>query len=75
MTNYDVKPVTASKTVWINAVTFAIAVLGLLAGQDWIQANPKWVAVITMATSACNIALRFLTDKAVSLFQSSRRFR
>lgn len=75
MSDYDVKPVTSSKTVWINAVTFAIAVLALLAGQEWIQANPKWVAVIAMATSALNIVLRFLTDRAVSLFTTSKRFR
>lgn len=76
MSNYETKPVTASKTVWVNAITFALAVLALLVGQDWVKDHPQWVAWIGIATSVLNVILRMVSNQAVTLFgPSSRRFK
>lgn len=50
-----------SKTVIVNGLTAAAAVLATLQGQAIIAENPKATAAIVAAVSAVNIALRFVT--------------
>lgn len=57
------KSMLTSKTFWANVITFLIALLGLLAGQEWIKANPDLVATILMATSILNVILRRVTGQ------------
>lgn len=59
------KPWYLSKTVWANVLAAVVAMLGALAGQDWIAAHPEWVAGIALATSIINVALRFVTSEPV----------
>lgn len=61
-----------SRTVWVNVLTFLIAFLGLIEGQEWIKANPEWVAAIGMAVGVLNIILRRLTDRAVVVWRPRR---
>ncbi len=63
----------ASKTFWVNAITFIVAVLGLLQGQEWIADHPQAVSIVAMAIGGLNIVLRWLTDRPVVL--SPRRVR
>lgn len=55
----------ASKTFWVNLLTFLVAVLGLLQGQEWIADHPQAVAIVAMAIGGINIVLRWLTDRPV----------
>ena len=55
----------ASKTVWVNVLTLAIAVAAAVQGQDWIAANPQVTAIIGAVVGGLNIALRFLTSKPI----------
>jgi len=65
----DSKSIWLSKSFWAAVVTFAISILGLLVGQEWIAANPSAVATIGMVVSVLNVVLRTLTDKGVVLFK------
>lgn len=65
----DSKSIWLSKSFWSAVVTFAISILGLLVGQEWIAANPSAVAAIGMVVSVLNLVLRTLTDKGVVLFK------
>ena len=50
-----------SKTMILNGLTAAAAVLATLQGQEWIVAHPKLTAGIAAGIAAVNIALRFVT--------------
>lgn len=67
------KLLVASKTFWVNVLTFLVAVLGLLQGQEWIADHPQAVSIVAMAIGGINIALRWLTDRPVVM--SSRKVR
>ena len=56
-----------SKTVWLNVITLAIAVLGVVSGSQLISDHPQVVAIIGAAQAALNIALRFVTDTSIVL--------
>lgn len=54
------KHVLASKTVWINGLTVAVAILTALTGQA-DHLSPEWMPYIVASLAAVNVALRFLT--------------
>lgn len=59
------KPWWLSKTIWANVISAAVAVLGALAGHEWIATHPEWVAGLVLASSVLNVVLRFLTTEPV----------
>ena len=61
------KLVWLSKTVWVNVLTFLVAVFGLLQGQDWIASNPQWVAIIGAVVGVLNVLIRFVTHQPLTL--------
>jgi len=61
------KPAWQSKTLWLNVITSLLAVATVLAGSEWVAANPKLVAGFGVAISVLNIALRFVTTEGISL--------
>lgn len=55
-----------SKMVWVNMLTLAVGVVGYVAGHDLIQDNATIVAVLIVVQGAVNVALRFVTGKAIA---------
>lgn len=62
------KSVFTSKTFWLNAITFVVALLTSLMGTDFIQSHPDVVAIFVMVLNMLNIILRFLSDRPVTTF-------
>jgi hypothetical protein len=56
----------ASKTVWVNALTLLVGVVGYIAGHDVIQSNPGLIAILIAAQGGVNVILRFVTGKSLS---------
>jgi hypothetical protein len=58
------KPI-QSRTIWINAATLIVGVIGYLVGQDLIADNASLVAMLVAVQGTVNIALRLMTNKAI----------
>lgn len=56
----------ASKTVWVNGLTAAIALLTALAGQEFIAANPRLFAWTLFGVGILNVVLRFVTTEPIN---------
>lgn len=54
-----------SKTIWINALTFAASALMLLSQQEWLSQDMQ--TFVILGISAVNIVLRALTKQALSV--------
>ncbi len=54
-----------SRTIWINAVTLVVGTIGYLLGQDLIADNASVVAILIAAQGALNVAIRFVTNRAI----------
>lgn len=54
-----------SKTLWVNLLTLAAAVIAAASGQDWIAQNPQVTAVLGAVLGGVNIVLRFLTSEPI----------
>ena len=52
-----------SKTIWVNVITAALAVVGELSGIFPVSQHPK---VWATATTLLNVALRLITSQAIS---------
>ena len=50
-----------SKTIWVNLITLALAILMAVESQQWISDNPSAAASITAAIAVLNIILRSIT--------------
>jgi hypothetical protein len=60
-----------SKTIWVNAVTFVIALLGLLVGPEALGVIPDnleehWAKGVLMLSAFLNVILRSLTGQPLS---------
>lgn len=59
------KPLLASRTLWVNGLTVAAAVLASLSGMtEHIPAS--WMPYIVAALAAVNFSLRFVTTAPLS---------
>lgn len=56
------KPVRKSKTVWVNGVLFAVALLGLLAGHELFA---EYAVYLLLVQSIINLGLRFFTTQPI----------
>ncbi len=54
-----------SKTVWVNALTIVVGVVGFLAGHEVIQDNATFLAGLVALQGALNVALRFITWRPI----------
>ena len=61
----DAKPWYLSRTIWANVITAVVAILGVVAGQDFITSHPEWVSGLVLASSILNVILRFVTSEGV----------
>lgn len=59
----DTKPIWQSKVFWVNLLTLAVLLLGVLVAPEYGEVA-KWAA---LALPIVNIVLRFLTNTAVTL--------
>ena len=54
-----------SKTLWLNAITMIIAIVGMLLDQPWIPA--KYIAIATsIVLPVLNMILRSLTSQPIT---------
>ncbi len=61
------KPIYQSKTFWLNALTFALAII-TITDPALLGIKPE---IVLWISSVLNIALRFITSGAVTLSGSS----
>lgn len=61
----DPKPWYFSKTMWVNIVSFAAAILVMAQAQPWIVANPSAAAGVASALALVNIALRLISGAPI----------
>jgi len=54
-----------SKTIWLNAISFAIIVVTSATQQDWLKANPNLVATAAGVLTFLNLVLRFVTTMPI----------
>ena len=54
-----------SKTIWANALTTAVGVIGVVMGSDWIAEYPQVASILVMVVGVLNVVLRTITDKPV----------
>jgi len=56
------KPWWKSKTIRLGMATTLISVLGLVAGEEWIQAYPAAVACLGLVAGVLTVVVRYFTD-------------
>jgi len=66
------KPFLASKTMWVSAITLAISVFGLIAGNEWIQTYPQIVAWIGVVVAVLMGILRAITAEPIKIGNSPK---
>ncbi|RLB77208.1 MAG: hypothetical protein DRH24_16630 [Deltaproteobacteria bacterium] len=54
-----------SKTVWLNLVVLAVALVGAAQGVDWVAANPQVTMILGAVAGGLNLVLRFLTSQPI----------
>ena len=61
------KPWYKSRTIWANALTLVVAVLGVLVASELVQRNATLVLVLTgVVVPVINVFLRWLTDQPIT---------
>ena len=62
------KPWYKSRTMVINLLTAAVAVLTLVSQEELFLDNPKAAGYVTIGLAVANIALRLITDQGILPF-------
>lgn len=62
-----VKPWWLSKTLWLNALSFAIVVITAMVDTDLVKQNPELVLSFMALVNVLNAILRFATTKGVAM--------
>ncbi|MHC4121385.1 MAG: hypothetical protein ACYSWO_28260 [Planctomycetota bacterium] len=57
----------ASKTFWVNALTFGVGLVGYAVGHEVIAENPELISVLIAVQGALNVVLRFVTSQPVEV--------
>ena len=60
------KPITSSRTFWVNILTVAVAGFAAMVDTSVIQQNPQLVAYGAMILGVINIVLRMVTKDPIS---------
>ena len=53
----------ASKTVWLGVAMTAVSVLGLMAGEGWIQEYPAVVSALGLVAGILTVLVRHFTSQ------------
>jgi len=61
------KPITSSKTFWINLVTAAAGAITAIGGSELIQDNPQMAGIAATVLGVVNIILRLVTKQSVTV--------
>jgi hypothetical protein len=61
------KPITKSKTFWVNLATAVAGVVTTLAGSNLIQDNPQLAGIAATVLGVVNILLRLVTTTSVTV--------
>lgn len=61
----DTKPWWSSKTLWLNAISFAIVVITAAVDTDLVKQNPELVLSFMALVNVLNAVLRFFTNKGL----------
>jgi hypothetical protein len=61
------KSVFASKTIWLNVITLAVMILGVLMADQSGIIKPEWLGYIGLTNAILNVLLRFVTEQPVTL--------
>jgi len=62
------KPWYKSRTMVVNILTAAVAVLTLASQEDLLLENPRMAGYVTIGLAVANVALRLVTDEAILPF-------
>ena len=57
----NAKAALKSKTVWLGIATSVISILGIFAGQGWIQEYPQIVSGIGLTVGILTVVVRHFT--------------
>ncbi len=61
------KPITSSKTFWVNLVTAVAGAITAIGGSELIQDNPQMVGIAATVMGIVNIILRLVTKAPVTV--------
>jgi hypothetical protein len=62
------KPWWKSRTMVVNILTAAVAVLTLASQENLLLENPRIAGYVTIGLAVANVALRLVTDEAILPF-------
>jgi len=54
-----------SKTVWVNVVVIAGAMVTVLVGNEWVMSDPQLAGVLLALSGGLNMVLRLFTNEAI----------
>jgi hypothetical protein len=60
-----IKSIFASKTMWVNSISFVATATGFFAGS--LSSHPDLVCYLCLAQAAANVILRLMTKSAVAV--------
>lgn len=61
------KSLFATKTFWLNFITFLVMAVSGAMNLDFVQEHPQVVTYLSSAVAFLNIILRMLTDRPVTM--------
>jgi len=67
------KPWWKSRTMVVNILTAAVAVLTLVSQEELLLENPRMAGYVTIGLAVANVALRLVTDTGILPFWKNER--
>ncbi len=67
------KPWWKSRTMVVNILTAAVAVLTLVSQEELLLENPRIAGYVTIGLAVANVALRLITDTGILPFWKNER--
>lgn len=67
------KPWWKSRTMVVNILTAAVAVLTLVSQEELLLENPRIAGYVTIGLAVANVALRLVTDTGILPFWKNER--
>ncbi len=62
-----------SRTMVVNILTAAVAVLTLVSQEELLLENPRMAGYVTIGLAVANVALRLVTDTGILPFWKNER--
>ena len=67
------KPWWKSRTMVVNILTAAVAVITLVSQEELLLENPRIAGYVTIGLAVANVALRLVTDTGILPFWKNER--